>query len=297
MDLYNKSFIYRQFVKAINSLIYVFTRRIMYVKAWVNIRFGKVIPNNWGDDINVHLLKMISNREVGVCNCSLIHKFYSPSHYICIGSILGWYEDGKSEIWGSGFISSDSKLNVVPLRIHSVRGKLTRQKLLEQGIECPESYGDPALLLSRFYNPQLAKQYKMGIVAHFVDSNNPIIKDFISKNPDCIIIDLVNYTKWTEIVDKIVSCEKIISSSLHGLITSDSYGIPNKWVSFSDGIAGGIFKFLDYFSSIDRSEKSPIMIDSLESIYQLYNENFSQNHVKIDFESMLTNCPFYYGNK
>ena len=129
MDLYNKFFIYRQFVKVINSLIYVFTPRILYIKAWVNIRYGKVLPNNWGDDINVHLLEIISNRKVGVCNCSLIHKLFSPSHYICIGSILGWYEDEKSEIWGSGFISSDSKLNVVPLRIHSVRGKLTRQKL------------------------------------------------------------------------------------------------------------------------------------------------------------------------
>ena len=63
MDLYNKSFIYRQFVKAINSIIYVFTRRIMYVKAWVDVRFGKVIPNNWGDDINVYLIEMISNRS------------------------------------------------------------------------------------------------------------------------------------------------------------------------------------------------------------------------------------------
>lgn len=293
MDLYNKFFIYRQFVKVINSLIYVFTPRILYIKAWVNIRYGKVLPNNWGDDINVHLLEIISNRKVGVCNCSLIHKFFSPSHYICIGSILGWYEDEKSEIWGSGFISSDSKLNVVPLRIHSVRGKLTRQKLLEQGIECPESYGDPALLMSRYYTPNIQKKYKIGIVPHFMDFDNDAVNDFIRRNPDSIKIQLKGYKNWTDVVDQICSCELILSSSLHGLIISDSYCIPNLWISLSNAVYGEGFKFYDYFSSVDRDITSPYVISNYTDIERIMSiANSIVYSAKINFDSIIDSCPF-----
>lgn len=293
MDLYNKFFIYRQFVKVINSLIYVFTPRILYIKAWVNIRYGKVLPNNWGDDINVHLLEIISNRKVGVCNCSLIHKLFSPSHYICIGSILGWYEDEKSEIWGSGFISSDSKLNVVPLRIHSVRGKLTRQKLLEQGIECPESYGDPALLMSRYYTPNIQKKYKIGIVPHFMDFDNDAVNDFIRRNPDSIKIQLKGYKNWTDVVDQICSCELILSSSLHGLIISDSYCIPNLWISLSDAVYGEGFKFYDYFSSVDRDITSPYVISNYTDIERIMSiANSIVYSAKINFDSIIDSCPF-----
>lgn len=293
MDLYNKFFIYRQFVKVINSLIYVFTPRILYIKAWVNIRFGKVLHNNWGDDINIYLLEMISNRKVGVCNCSLIHKLFSPSHYICIGSILGWYEDEKSEIWGSGFISSDSKLDVTPLRIHSVRGKLTRQKLLEQGIECPESYGDPALLMSRYYTPNIQKKYKIGIVPHFMDFDNDAVNDFIRRNPDSIKIQLKGYKNWTDVVDQICSCELILSSSLHGLIISDSYCIPNLWISLSDAVYGEGFKFYDYFSSVDRDITSPYVISNYTDIERIMSiANSIVYSAKINFDSIIDSCPF-----
>ena len=56
-----------------------------------------------------------------------------------------------------------------------------------------------------------------------------------------------------EVIDKICSCENIISSSLHGLVISDSYNIPNcLFVSRESMLAihhnQGAFKFKDYYS-------------------------------------------------
>ena len=55
----------------------------------------------------------------------------------------------------------------------------------------------------------------------------------------------------------ILACRKIISSSLHGLVIADAYGIPNAWLG-TDGRAGGSrpnggeFKYLDYFASVNK---------------------------------------------
>lgn len=89
-----------------------------------------------------------------------------------------------------------------------------------------------------------------------------------------------------------MSCKKIVSSSLHGLIVSDSYKIPNRWVSFSDQIAGGTFKFLDYFSSVNREETVPISIQSISDLVELYQMDFGVCNANINFNKLFENCPF-----
>ena len=39
---------------------------------------------------------------------------------------------------------------------------------------------------------------------------------------------------------------------MHGLIVSDAYNIPNKWVKFNDKINGDDTKYYDYFKSVKR---------------------------------------------
>ena len=67
------------------------------------------------------------------------------------------------------------------------------------------------------------------------------------------VINLIN-TNIESVINDILSCEKTISSSLHGLIVSDAYNIPNTWVKFDNNIKGDDTKFHDYFKSVNRSD-------------------------------------------
>jgi pyruvyltransferase len=68
-----------------------------------------------------------------------------------IGSIIGWMTNKDSIIWGSGVREPDNPLPAIPRKVLAVRGPLTRKYLISQGVECPEIYGDPALLLPKIY--------------------------------------------------------------------------------------------------------------------------------------------------
>ena len=254
---------------------------------------GTLKHKNWGDDLNLYLLPLITNRHVYAANKSLLHNRFALKNYSCIGSIIGFYENCKTEIWGSGVVCNDIVLNCKPKKVHSVRGKYTRDFLLSNGIDCPEIYGDPALLISRYYKAVPIGRFKLGIIPHYNDLNNVFIKEFISVNKDVLLINLTNYEKWSDICDQIVSCDCIISSSLHGIIVSDSYGIPNVWVKFSNKVYGGNFKFVDYFSSVNRIEEEPIVVVKQEDLYDLKEKAINNRSVvDIDYDMILKSCPF-----
>lgn len=63
---------------------------------------GHTYNYNWGDDINKALVELISGKKVIPYHCSLFPK----TNYICIGSILQWYTNKKSIVWGAGLRES-----------------------------------------------------------------------------------------------------------------------------------------------------------------------------------------------
>lgn len=276
----------------INSIILFPYKNSLIVDAWVNMEYGRVSHNNWGDDINVYFIEAITKKKVIIKNCSLFHRVFQSKSFICIGSIIGKYEDKNSIVWGSGAISSDTKIKSKRCQINSVRGPLTRQLLLDQGIECPPVYGDPALLISKFYKPKNTHRYKYGFVLHNVDADNQIVQQFLrTTNDEATVISLSIYRNWTDVVDQICSCDVIFSSSLHGLIIADSYSIPNVWISLSNAIIGGKFKYLDYFKSVNRQDSDPVMIRCHEDLLSLLS-NQPKITCHIDYDSIINSCPF-----
>lgn len=158
----------------------------------------------------------------------------------------------------------DRPLKSKPARVYAVRGPKTRDYLLNQGIDCPAVYGDPALLLPLIYTPKAVKKFRIGVIPHFVDYDLPHVVKFREKHPEVMFIRFQGYTSWQDVIEQINSCEAIVSSSLHGLIVADAYGIPNVRVKFSDSILGGDFKYEDYYGGVGR-EYVPAL-DCRESI-------------------------------
>ena len=267
---------------------------VIVVNSWMRQRWNKILPNNIGDDINYYLVKTLSGKRV-VNYRNIFHKGLKIKNILCIGSIVDWMTNRNSIIWGSGVMyGKEDRMRNKPLRVCAVRGPLTRNYLLSRNISCPEIYGDPALLLPLIYPPkEVEKKYQLGIIAHKLDRNNSILKSIQSIEDGIIIIDIFNYKCWTDVIDKMNECKIIASSSLHGLIISDAYNIPNIWIRFSDKIEGNDFKFQDYFLSVGRQIDAPLDLRYNEfDINKIAEIVSNYNMPKISLKNLLNTCPF-----
>lgn len=241
---------------------------------------------NWGDALNPILIKELSGKEP--TSVEEIFNLKNAPIYSVVGSILGLYQTRNLIVWGSGFISSSSQFKEKPLKICAVRGPLTRDLILKQGIHCPEVYGDPALLYPLFYKSSVKKEYQLGIIPHYIDQNHPLL-DIFRDNPDVLIIDITDGIN--EVIDNICRCRIIASSSLHGIIAADAYGVPSIWIEFSDEVTGNRFKFLDYLLSVGRKNEIPLLITKNTKLQDIYNQYYGYT-ICIDLTQLIETCPF-----
>lgn len=237
--------------------------------------------NNLGDIMSPLVASFISGKEVIRVSKRQSRK---REHYLMIGSIVQRCTT-HSIIWGSGFISAESTCPEIPKEVLAVRGPLTREKFLSMGIDCPEVYGDPALLFPEIH-PMGDRQakFELGIIPHYLDKNDKWLREEFLKDSRIKVIDIQNKNVIAA-VDEILDCKRIISSSLHGLIIPDAYGIPSVWIEFSKPLEGSGFKFQDYFASVSRNQRNPVDIrkyNSLESIQDL----FEPYRISIDLERL-----------
>jgi len=270
---------------------YNWYRFLASLRSFLSINFfiGKRVvwfscEKNFGDLINRDLIKAIGKNRISQVYSTEFIRF---SHFLVIGSVLQ-ISNNKSIVWGSGFHFATSKFFYEPpQKVLSVRGALTRDKLLQLNISCPEVYGDPALMTPGIFIPQVQKKYKLGIIPHYINLNDKWLSVLKNRN-DFLIINVKEAP--FDVISKILQCENIISSSLHGLIISDAYNIPNLWIEFSQKIGADRFKFYDYFSGVGRSHQNVLEIDNQlpEEIIDLIPS------VKINYNPipLLDSCPF-----
>lgn len=158
-----------------------------------------------------------------------------------------------STIWGSGVhhvpYTILRYLQYYPLRrldIRAVRGPLSREVLLKYGHKCPEVYGDPAILMPFIYQPRVEKTTEVVVIPQIGSERtfraaHPEIEQYILST---------NTNDYQSFIDTIASSKKVISSSLHGIILAESYGVPAVFFRGRSKIVD--FKFYDYYASTGR---------------------------------------------
>ncbi len=227
---------------------------------------------NVGDILNPYLIEKLFNVK-----CIQRQKGKSPN-LLAIGSVM---HEAKlsSYIWGSGFISTtDLPEKLDPKKIKALRGKQSVRLLSEKyNINLGTiPLGDPGVLMPLVYPIKKDKKYKIGIVPHYVDKDK--IPDSVLSNPSVKIIDVQQEPE--DFVNDLMECSNILSSSLHGLILSDAYGLSNKWIILSDRLVGGEFKFHDYYSTTKKPNETSITIHTGDDFTELLDNIDNYTSVK-----------------
>jgi hypothetical protein len=159
---------------------------------------------------------------------------------VLVGSVL----DVLPPDW-SGIIAGAGQLHerttVPPLAdVRALRGALSARSYGGDVV-----LGDPALLMDELV-PEEEKQYNLGLIPHWTDRNTATLaKRFAHLDPH--VIDPAQDP--ATVAREISRSKKIVSSSLHGIIIADAYGIPRRAETFpkmSSHHEGGTFKFEDY---------------------------------------------------
>jgi pyruvyltransferase len=195
---------------------------------------------NFGDALSSFLIE----RFTGISS-----QWASPenSQLVMCGSILEHLPSNYTGvIAGAGKLHQHSKIHFPKARILALRGPLTAK-----GMKGNYILADPGLLADELVSiPE--KKYDLGIVPHWTDKtleHTPALKKYspkiirVSDNP-------------LDVIRQIGECKKIVSSSLHGIILADAFGIPRRIEIPPRSIShphqeGGLFKWHDYSASLN----------------------------------------------
>ncbi|MFM7426572.1 MAG: polysaccharide pyruvyl transferase family protein [Elainella sp.] len=201
---------------------------------------------NLGDALSPILVSALSGLPI-------VHRNFESSQrrLACVGTIAHGFKHGAVHVWGTGL---DPKKNPVDpdlpryqrpaktnFHVHAVRGLYTAQVLRSQGIEVPPIYGDPVWFLPSIIEPAAEKRYELGVVVHLTELAErtttaavnpgflryqipPALRDQIR-----IITTLTepSFVALEARVQEITACKRIVSTSLHGLVIGETYGIPS----------------------------------------------------------------------
>jgi hypothetical protein len=218
-----------------------------------------------------------------------------------VGTIGHALRNGVVHLWGTGLDATRNPVDAAigrytapprtKFRVHAVRGRKTASVLKAAGIEAPDVYGDPVWFLPRIFPMErIDRTYELGVVLHLSElahadpSSGP--KDIYQRynipaalRDSIRIINTLIDPKIAAVEEKIreiVACRRILSTSLHGLVIAEAYGIPCAWfgtygggvreLDANDASARIDHRIRDFYSGTDRPTVLAICQDrSLET--------------------------------
>jgi hypothetical protein len=180
-----------------------------------------------------------------------VHRNFDSAcvRMVSVGTIGQAQRKGRLHFWGTGV---DSKVNIVDrsqpryirppeteFNVHAVRGPLSRATFQAEGIAVPEIYGDPAWFMPRILAPKVDQTHELGVIVHISELEarsltaglRGELKRYLGGESSGVrIISTFHHASWEGFTGKlaeILSCKRIVSTSFHGLIIPQAYGIPS----------------------------------------------------------------------
>lgn len=227
---------------------------------------------NFGDALSPVMVALLSGRQ--------IRRVPTRSKSLrlgAVGTIGHGFADGEVWFWGTGCsrwknpgapAAERQPFTIAPgseFHVTAARGPVSEKLLAGQQGRKPYVYGDPVWILPEFYRPKVAKKWKIGAILHLSElkdrSPTAVPRDGIRRFdiPEDLREDVHLITTCTPIsvaalgdkIDEILACERIVSTSLHGMVIAESYGIPCLYFAPWGDAIGPERKVLDPFGELD----------------------------------------------
>jgi len=248
------------------------------------------LQKNFGDYLSPLIISRLSGEKVE----------YSPvksADVISIGSILkrlhklrGFPFPKKLIVWGSGAGVPDLRYPGHHNYI-AVRGEHSLKLL-----DCKEKesivLGDPGLLADQLFDlKRISRKRRIGIIPHYVDAGASSLVRLCHEYENIKVLSV--YTEIEELLSEIKNCDLVLSSSLHGLIVSDSLGVPNAWLKISEKLDSD-FKFYDYYSIWGESMKTaPLKVEELsEQLFDKLIAEYQRDGLDSIKSRLINSMPF-----
>lgn len=203
-------------------------------------------PKDGSVNVGDHLSKVLVQEVLSLNDTNLLRKRPGTPRLLCIGSVMHFAQNDEV-VWGTGINGKipESYHRFNRLDVRAVRGPMTRGFLERMGIAAPQVYGDPALLMPRFFErsllaPQARKPFV--VVPHFNES-----LDKYAAYSEHLVSPRVEPAAF---VRQLLGAERVVSSSLHGVILAEAYGIPAVYLDWGNG--EDRFKYDDYYAGTGR---------------------------------------------
>ena len=224
-----------------------------------SVRQREIVPLSWvaatqeqdyvnlGDALSAVMVSLLSGLPVE----HVAHES-ARLRMAAVGTIGHSLKKGEIVVWGTGSsrwrnpsAPAEERIPVAPLpgtRLHitATRGPVSRRILGEENAVGPAVYGDPVWLLPQFYPGPRRKKWKLGVIIHLADLQDRSFE--VRPKPEHVRYQIpaelagdvrlihtvtpISLDGMRARLDEILECERIVSTSLHGMVFAESYGIP-----------------------------------------------------------------------
>ncbi len=208
---------------------------------------------NFGDLLTPYLL-----RELGIVP---VLTSVEDADLVGVGSLVQHLpSDYGGTLWGCGLIM-DRAYPLPAATCLALRGELTRDRL---GSPQVDALGDPGLLVSERVR-RVGICHDVGLVPHYAHRDDPRLAGLVTGHGSGVTVIDVQARPQT-VARRIASCRVIVTTSLHGLVVADSFGIPAVWLRLSKSLYGGDFKYRDHETVARPSRTRGLDLEEVDSL-------------------------------